>query len=67
MLLQISSNLFLPTFIKNNFFICKSCQDDPNIVIMPLNIIIIGHLTFDICLLFLVLYILWATCTYYNS
>ncbi len=51
MLLQISSNLFLPTFIKNNCFICKSCQDDPNIVIMPLNIIIIGHLTFDICLL----------------
>ena len=43
MLLQISSNLFLPKFIKNNFFICKSCQDDPNIVIMPLNIIIIGH------------------------
>jgi hypothetical protein len=35
MLLQISSNLFLITFIKNNFFICKSCQDDHNIVIMP--------------------------------
>ncbi len=51
MLLQISSKLFLLTFIKNIFFICKSCQDDHNIVIMPLNIIIIWHLTFDICLL----------------
>ena len=42
MLLQISSNLFLLTFIRKNFFfICKSCQGDHNIVIMPLNIIII--------------------------
>ena len=50
MLFQISSNLFLLTFIKKNFFfICKSCQDDHNIVIMPLNIIIIWHLTFVYC------------------
>ncbi len=39
-LLQISSHLFLLTFIKNNFFISKSCQDDPNITIMPLNMIL---------------------------